>query len=108
MDYPFSNQTRNMKTIRHSSLVHFMCLILSLFVFSTYTSIEQKVFVQSRSIDSDDFCQLKLYRRQYFTDPNPKKVDRNSRHLKMYKVKSVRSIGKFSKNGMKYTSCILQ
>jgi len=49
--------------------------------------------VESRSIDDDDFCQLQLHQRQYFTDPQPRIVQESQKHLKIYQLKSVRAIG---------------
>jgi len=89
-----------MKTIKLSSWVNnYMCLLLSLYIILTQINFGNKLFVQSRSIDDslsiddEDFCQLQLHRRQYFTDPNPKTVKHNHKHLKIYQVKSIRTIG---------------
>merc|ERR1719510_248938 len=78
-----------MKLMKHSSWLYNMCLLLSLYILSNQINF----FVQSRSIDDEDFCQLQLHRRQYFTDPRPKTVEQNHKHLKIYQVKSIRSVG---------------
>ena len=81
--------------------INYMCLLVSLYIISTQTIFNNKLFVQSRSIDDsfsiddEDFCQLQLHRRQYFTDPRPKSVKHDHKHLKIYQVKSVRSIGMY-------------
>ena len=67
-----------------------MCLLF----FLCITFNQTISFVQSMSIDDEDFCQLQLHRRQYFTDPRPKTVRENHKHLKIYQVKSVRSVGR--------------
>ena len=85
-----------MRPIKYLTLINSMCLLLPLFIFSAQTNFGKGFYVQSRSIDNQDFCQLKLYRRQYFTDPKPKAIEHNSRHLRIYQVKSVRSIGTYS------------
>ena len=79
------------KINNYSSWIRYMCLLLSLYIILNQTIL----FVQSMSIDDEDFCQLQLHRRQYFTDPRPKTVQQNHKHLKIYQVKSVRSVGRF-------------
>ena len=86
----------NMRLIKYFSLINCVFWLLLLFIFSAHSNIGSGAHVQSRSIDNQDFCQLKLYRRQYFTDPKPKAIEHNSRHLRIYQVKSVRSIGTYS------------
>ena len=90
-------KARNMGLKMQSKLVQQnMCLLLLLLnIFLTQTNFGKQFFAQSRSFDDGDYCQLKLYRRQHFTDPKPKAVEHNTRHLKLFQIKSVRSIGRF-------------
>ena len=53
------------------------------------------LYVESRSIDDDDFCQLQLHRIKYFQDPDPRTVQDSKKRLKVYEVKSVRAIGRY-------------
>ena len=93
------HRTRNMLLIKNSARINYVCLLFFVCVFllqmQTNLGYVIEIDENARSIDDDDFCQLQLHQRQYFQDPEPRIVQQDHEHLKVYQLKSVRSIGRY-------------
>ena len=88
-----------MLLVNNSERINYVCLsfFVCVFLLQMQTNLGYVIEIDenARSIDDDDFCQLQLHQRQYFTDPEPRTVEQSQEHLNVYEVKSVRSIGRY-------------